>query len=159
MTTQRKCWCFTLNNYTEDEHRILRERLSEVAEYAIIGEEVGGESGTRHLQGYVCFRERKRFGTVKSIIGDRCHLEGAKGNAQQNYEYCSKQSKFVVIGSFPTRKSSPLDLVCEDIRAGASLQDIADKHMATFIRYSRGIQRTLEVLGESTQRSWKTEVS
>lgn len=154
--SQRKCYVFTLNNYEDDEFDRIRDRLGEVCEFAIIGKEVGDANGIRHLQGYACFKQRRRFTSVKEILGTRCHIEGAKGNPQQNYDYCSKQGDFVVIGSFPKRKSSPLDLVCEDIRAGASLSDIADKHMATFIRYPRGIQRTLEILGESTQRSWKT---
>lgn len=154
---QRKCWCFTLNNFTEEEYGRIKLALETSAKYAIIGKEVGGGSGVSHLQGYFCGKDRLRFGAVKSLLGDRCHIEPAKGNPQQNYDYCSKEGSFVVIGDYPTRRAAPIDLVCEEIRGGASLADIADKHMATFIRYSRGIQRVVEILGESNKREWKTE--
>ena len=52
MSTQAKCWCFTLNNYKvdndgeqSDEFRILCEKPATATKYAVVGKEVG-ESGT-----------------------------------------------------------------------------------------------------------------
>jgi hypothetical protein len=81
-------WCFTLNNWTEEEY----EKVKEIkCEYMIVGKEVG-ESGTPHLQGYVVFKGQKRQETLKREI-PRAHLEVAKGSPTQNYEYCTKEDE------------------------------------------------------------------
>lgn len=82
-------WCFTLNNYTADEEQKIR--LVD-CRYLVFGHEVG-QNGTYHLQGFVCFDNRKAFSTVKSLLGQRCHIEVARGTVQQNYDYCTKQDE------------------------------------------------------------------
>lgn len=86
---------FTLNNYTQDELTTLLQDLGK--HQYIIGKEVG-ESGTPHLQGYIEFATPVKFRTIKKIL-PRAHLEKAKGNKQQNIDYCSKDGNFV--SSFP----------------------------------------------------------
>lgn len=91
-------WCFTLNNYTELEFTQLPKTFSG-AKY-IIGKEVG-ENNTKHLQGFVAFKNTKAFSKVKKLI-PRAHIEKAKGNDRQNYDYCSKDGKFVTNMDFRT---------------------------------------------------------
>lgn len=88
-----RCWCFTLNNYTEKE-------LSQCLSYFysknftfIIGKEVGDE-GTPHLQGYLKNKNQISFSTLQKIM-PRAHLEKALGNQKANYVYCSKSGDFV----------------------------------------------------------------
>jgi Putative viral replication protein len=45
-------FCFTLNNYTEDEFKKIGEYMLKNAVYGIVGREIG-ELGTPHLQGYI----------------------------------------------------------------------------------------------------------
>lgn len=91
-------WCFTLNNYTDDEYnRILNETRFD---YVIIGKEVG-DLGTPHLQGYVRFPNAVRLATLKKIM-PRAHLEIAKGNAESNITYCSKEGNFEERGERPS---------------------------------------------------------
>ncbi len=95
-----KAWCFTLNNYTENELGALVQLFSSLDEkyYFIVGEEVG-EQGTPHLQGYIekktgRFRPLPLFEVKRNNV--QCmHFEKAKGNRTQNYKYCSKDKKFV----------------------------------------------------------------
>lgn len=94
---QYRSWCFTVNNYSEEEYQSL---LNADCKYIIIGKEVGEEEKTEHLQGYVQFKNAKTLGGVKKING-RAHWEQAKGNAQQNYDYCSKGGKFEERGVLP----------------------------------------------------------
>lgn len=84
-----RAWCFTLNNYTEEEYKALQEVP---CKYIIMGKEEGKEE-TPHLQGYVQFASQKRLGGLKDING-RAHWEAAKGNPQQNIDYCSKDGDF-----------------------------------------------------------------
>lgn len=82
-----KRWCFTLNNYTPEEEEHIK---SIECEYMIFGHEVG-EQGTHHLQGFVCFSLRKSFKTLKRLMGERAHLEVARGSVEDNILYCTKE--------------------------------------------------------------------
>lgn len=155
---QSKAWCFTINNYGPNEPADLFNRLEGSYVYVVVGKEVCPTTGTPHLQGYVLFRDRKRLKTVKKLIGNRAHLERAKGNPEQNHRYCSKEGNYEERGTLPTGKHTTLSVVCEKLKAGTPLREIALNQPETFVRHHRGLQRLVEVLGESTQRSWKTTV-
>lgn len=88
--SRAKRWCFTLNNYTEDEFEGICSWLTANSKYAIVGKEKGAE-GTRHLQGYCETIERYRFRNLKAKISERCHLELSKGTGDDNRRYCSKE--------------------------------------------------------------------
>lgn len=91
-----RSWTFTLNNYVEaDIVRIIDFN----PKYCVIGKEVG-ESGTKHLQGYITFEHKKSFKQLKGLI-PRSHIETAKGTAEQNYVYCTKDGDFVEHGVRP----------------------------------------------------------
>lgn len=92
-------WCFTLNNYTDEDQERLR-RLSETVKYLIFGREVG-EAGTSHLQGFVVFHTSTRLATAKAAISDRAHLECARGTTQQAADYCKKEDDFEEFGQLP----------------------------------------------------------
>lgn len=89
-------FCFTLNNYSDEEYQNLL--LTECV-YVVIGKEVG-ESGTPHLQGFIQFKDPKSFGGVK-LINARCHWEMTRGNIDQNYAYCTKDGNFEERGIKP----------------------------------------------------------
>ena len=91
-TSMSKGWCYTLNNWTMDDvHRLRALHLNRSCAdvYHIFQPEVG-DSGTKHLQGFVYFKNRKRFSTVKRLIGERAHLEPMRGTPQQASDYCRK---------------------------------------------------------------------
>lgn len=85
-------WCFTLNNYTAEEHKELIDKLSACNYRWIIGEEVG-EQGTPHLQGYFDTDNRVRPSSLK-LSHKRTHFERARGTDLENYKYCSKEGKY-----------------------------------------------------------------
>lgn len=81
-----KKWCFTLNNYTENDVVSIGSKFK--GSEWIAGFEIG-ESGTPHIQGYVEFSKKVRpmsLGLTSSI-----HWEVAKGDRASNIEYCSKE--------------------------------------------------------------------
>lgn len=84
----RSCrWCFTLNNPTDEEV----DKLSALeCEYIIYGREHMEEGLTPHLQGYVVFKNLKRFNTLKRYL-ERVHWEKAIAGHKENIEYCSKE--------------------------------------------------------------------
>ena len=86
-------WCFTVNNYSENEYLTVIDLINTgtIVKYGIVGREVG-EGGTPHLQGYIRLVSRKRLGQVKLLPGlSRAHLEVARGGEKANIEYCSKE--------------------------------------------------------------------
>ena len=93
----KRGWCYTLNNYTVEEH----EKLQSLAcKYHVIGEEEG-ESGTPHLQGFIYFASAKTFLAAKKVIGERAHIEEMKGTPAQAAEYCKKEGRFWEQGGCP----------------------------------------------------------
>ncbi len=108
-----KAWCFTLNNYTENELGALVQLFSTLTDkyFYIVGEEVGA-NGTPHLQGYIekktgrfrplpLFEVKRPNSNQEGALTNCMHFEKAKGNRSQNYAYCSKDNKFVTNISKP----------------------------------------------------------
>lgn len=97
---QQKRWCFTLNNYNDDELQAITTKLQQLQPvYAVVGRE-RGTHGTPHLQGFIHFKTRLSLRQAKDIVGVRAHLEPARGTDEQNRTYCSKESDVPVeIGS------------------------------------------------------------
>jgi len=95
--------CFTLNNYTTEEYTHILGQLD--SHKYIIGKEIG-ENGTPHLQGYVRWCNRPRFEQL-TAINKRIHWERARGNENQNIEYCSKDGNYITNLDVP----EPLDQV------------------------------------------------
>lgn len=87
-------WCWTLNNYTEEEFNHLKKvsTLSTVQK-CIIGKEVGKIENTPHLQGYFYWTYPKKMKDMK-LINERMHLEPQKGSFMDQAIYCTKDQHF-----------------------------------------------------------------
>ena len=92
-----KSWCFTLNNWTEEEYSSIVLLLEEHCCLYVCGKEIGEECGTPHLQGYLVFKTKKRPKSVFAFT-DRIRWKKAGGNATQNLEYCNKGKDFITKG-------------------------------------------------------------
>lgn len=86
-------WCFTLNNYTEENISSIVPIFKSLCKVAIIGKEIG-ENGTPHLQGYVEFIKKCRPLSLK--LTDKIHWEKARGSKEENEEYCSKEENVIL---------------------------------------------------------------
>lgn len=134
-----KYWCFTINNYTDEDEKGLQ---SLEFGYLVYGYEVGDE-GTPHLQGYIEFVNRKRRRQVADLI-PRARLSPRNGTPEEASTYCKKDKNFVEMGTLSRggqgRRNDLSDLR-EAILAGNSLSQIATEHFSSFVRYGRGIER------------------
>nr|QJI53612.1 MAG: replication associated protein [Circoviridae sp.] len=154
INAQKKQWAFTI--FEPYDYDGVLERLRATCSYAIVGKEECPSTGRKHLQGYACFSVRRRFNGVRDVLSCPAHIEPARGKPDQNYDYCSKGGDFTVIGVFPRGTRPDLEVVCDMLRRGTCLSTIVEDYTSTFVRYSRGIQKALEILGEKTRREWKT---
>ena len=90
-------WSFTINNYTS-----VPDVLPPGMKYLIVGEEVGQQNGTPHLQGYVQFKDPKEKPSQYFLqYGRQGHFEISRGSPAANIEYCSKEGKFHEFGRRP----------------------------------------------------------
>lgn len=80
---QSKHWCFTLNNYSNDECIQMDQMVQEYCKKYVIGKEVG-EEGTPHLQGYIMLHEKLRLTSLK------------KWNKRINWSICRSPKHSIV---------------------------------------------------------------
>lgn len=90
-----KQWCFTWNNYSQEDYRKLVQFFQDNPEISyIVGKEIGGENKTPHLQGYIKFNKPTRP-MEKLKWTNKIHWEKTKGSLQSNLDYCSKEGNFI----------------------------------------------------------------
>lgn len=147
-------WCFTLNNYTDEEWSRLQALGSEeTTRYLVIGREVG-ESGTPHVQGYVAFSLQRTKQWLRNNVSSRAHYETAHGTPQQAADYCKKDGQFEEYGQLPGGQGTRSDLrrATEEIRAGRRLRELGREYDSTIVRYHRGLERLALLV--QVERDW-----
>jgi len=134
-------WCFTINN---DEFDDLVEILDLECKYLVFGFEKG-KNGTPHIQGYVIFNNPRDLGGVKKLL-TRAHLEIARGNYEQNYDYCTKDGDFYEFGDPPEPgKRTDLINIKKMIDKKDSMNVIADLYFTDYIRYYKGFEKYRDI--------------
>lgn len=136
-------WVFTMNNPTTDIESIEHAKIR----YAIWQKETG-ESGTPHYQGYIQFKDKKRFNEARTIIQgifQGAHLEIARGTLEENQAYCSKlEGRMAGPFNYGTAKTqgkrTDLEEVRGKIKARVPMKQIADEHFGSFVRYHKGFE-------------------
>lgn len=171
--SQARRWCFTWNNYPEvepiDPSTGLGGNITDDVwinalkkakyKYLIVGKEVG-DSGTKHLQGYMEFTSGKRFETLqKALVG--VHWERANGNAQQNITYCSKGGEVFEDGDVSEQgKRNDLIEAMADIKIGMKELDFFETHPMVMFKYPRACDRYRTLCEKETRKGFnKKEVA
>lgn len=183
-TSQAKRWCFTLNNYTDDEVTgVIALLQSDDVRYGGFGREVG-HNGTPHLQGWFCLHSPKRLRQIKAWRApdarvdsaaplQRAHLSIMRGSVSSNIDYCSKDDPdYEQYGEPVTSGQSGrgvplLDEILEwgnrfidDNGRAPTKREIALIHPKALIQY-RNVHETLQlrapppILREGTPREWQ----
>lgn len=139
MPSQRAVhWCFTLNNYTdEDINRIESLEDNDDVVYVIAGRETG-DSGTPHLQGFIKFSRRMSMAQCKSIIGSNPHVETTR-NINASITYCKKEGNYFEVGELGSGPGSrsDLDAFKEAVKGGMlSLKEIRETHSEVYAKYA-----------------------
>ena len=168
-------YCFTLNNYTEEELLSVTEfAKSKDAKYLVFGKEKG-ESGTPHLQGFVILATSQRFNWVKNKLGTRAHIEIARGKSEQAADYCKKENDFQEFGTFPNKQGKRTDIE-EAIDWGdeffkekgtfPNMTDLAKEYPSLAVRYGKSILRVVEVRNDKQEpirvgdpKPWQAELA
>lgn len=152
MCSKHRDYCFTLNNYTEEEYLSIR---SLDCVYQVIGKEVGAKKGTPHLQGYIYFANPRAFNAVKKAISVRCHLEAARGTPKEASEYCKKDREYEEKGDLPQQgKRTDVEVVREELANGNGIRGVVRR--ATNLQQIKIAESILKY--EEPKRNWKPTV-
>ena len=121
-------------------------QADEKVNYAVFGHEVCGDTGRKHLQGFVYFENAVTGAGLHRRMGlehGHYHAEAQRGTHAQASDYCKKEGKIAfVIGTIPDpedRKESAWDYILQMIENGASDLEILKKYPAHFARCRSGI--------------------
>lgn len=142
--SRSRSWCFTINNYTDDD---VDKLLDMPNEYLVFGFEEG-EKKTPHIQGYVHFDSPQRRSAVAKYL-PRAHLETARGSADQNFVYCTKSGDYHEFGTRP-KPGKRVDIIkIKDMLVkGKSMDEIMMKHPLEYVRYFKGLERMRNMINK-----------
>lgn len=132
---QSIAFCFTLNNYSDDDLAAIIVNEEEY-DYICIGFEVG-KKGTPHLQGYIRFDLKVTFKQGVQDIADifghnRCHVEIAKGSPKQAIEYCKKDGDYFENGNAPRQGSAQWDAIEEAMKDPKTNPHLYNQYKKTY---------------------------
>lgn len=99
MTQQVHAWCFTINNYNDDDEKSVM-KLADFASYVVCGKEIGEQCQTPHLQGYV-YMIKKASRKAMSRVLKRARLTPSKGSDFDNFGYSQKENLWFLHGTPP----------------------------------------------------------
>lgn len=108
--SKAKRWCFT--SYNVDSPPVYDES---VCEYLVYGKETCPDTSRIHLQGFVCFTNRKTLAGCKTWCAG-AHFERARGTPKEASQYCKKDGDYQEFGSLPA-----------DSRGAGGFKDLLDK--------------------------------
>jgi len=102
-----KRWCFTLNNFTEEHSGWMIEQTRKLCDKAVIG--IEGAHGTRHLQGWLCFKKAVR--PMECVPFKEIHWEKARARKDSfQWDYCTKEGSLLI--EFGMENDKPMELDC-----------------------------------------------
>lgn len=156
-----KNWCFTINNYCDVELVTVCELgASDSCQYLVYQLEAG-ENNTPHCQGYVQMKARKTLATMKRLIGERAHLEIARGTPEQNKEYCTKAESRIEgpfeFGSMKAGKGTRNDLIelVTRVKSGpVSEKELIEDFGSVVARYPRFVDRVQRLYSEPAREDF-----
>lgn len=143
-------WCFTLNNYKEDDFDNILKNPN--FKYVVVGREVG-ESGTPHLQGFLIYKNKCRFSAIKKIL-PQAHIEAARGDAYTAAKYCMKDENYKEAGERPAaravkRKTEFTNVV--DLAKKGKYSELLQEYPGMYLRYYKTLRNIGDLYDEPTQ--------
>ncbi len=151
-------WCFTAFD-TDQAARFVDAVANQVPElvekikYLVCQWEEAPSTGRRHLQGYIELRSPQRLGYLRKLVGNGVHAAQAKGTAEHNRAYCTKEESRVAgtepytygVASTQGHRSDISSFV-QSIKRGGDDRQLVDDHPTEFMKYARVIDRVRQAV-------------
>ena len=113
---------------------------------------------TKHIQGVIHFKDRKRLSWLKNNISSQIHFEQQKGTNAEAINYCKKTEigdkakEYEEFGeAIENRQGERTDLE-ELIKQNQNVKQFALTNMETFCRYRSGIERIYGFIKEEKKK-------
>lgn len=142
MSREKRCraknWVFTLNNYTPE----MENRLKELeCEWMVYGHEEAPETGTKHLQGAICFKGRRDKNALNKLFP--WFLEVMQGSPQDSKTYCTKEDTtgYFEKGIMPLSKSKQTKTDWEEVYELAKEGKFDEIRKDIYIRYQKSLKQ------------------
>jgi len=132
-------------------------------DYMVFGEEIAPSTGQPHLQGFVCFKEKRSFDAFVKKHAPR-HCSMCVKTALANERYCKKDGKFRQWGNPPSEKKqgerNDLNDIAMRILSGeiTDIMQIANDNPKAIYQYGRGFEKILALRRSTQPRTEKTIV-
>jgi hypothetical protein len=118
MNIKARNYCFTVNNYSENDLGRFQELAQSLDKHGYIcyGLETAPTTGTKHIQGYIQLKSSQRFNFLHKYFGFKkdkkilkFHIESANGTHEDNKKYVKKDGQFFEFGE-PVSQGARSDL-------------------------------------------------
>lgn len=150
MDERKRNWFITINNYSEEEKAFA---LSYDAVYILVAEEIGEQEHTPHLHIYFELKNAKTFSKIKKEF-PRGNIQVAKGSANDNHKYLSKQKLIREEGIPKTQgKRNDLDKIREVIKEKGKMREVIN--IATSYQSVKMAEQILKY--QEPKRVWTTD--
>lgn len=154
-------WCFTINNYTQQNLNNL-DKLYDIGKctYLVYGFEKAPTTGTPHLQCYIEFKNAaipiKKSSSWKKMF-PTAHWERRRGTAQEASAYCKKDEDWREFGTLSKQgERTDFQRMFARIKTGASDLDLIEEFGNTAFRSLNAISKVR--LLSQPKRTWPMEV-
>lgn len=96
-------WLFTINEVLEETEELVGQLATKRGvQYLVYGREVAPTTGHKHLQGFVRFKNARKFRELKKFFGNlKPRLDCGDGKAVTMMNYCKKDGDYVEYGKPP----------------------------------------------------------
>lgn len=95
-STRAKNWCFTTFDIENEPLSAHKDKI----QYIICGRERCPRTNRQHIQGFVVFKSRTRFSSIRNWLPG-AHIEKCHGSVEDNIQYCKKDGEYTEYGIVP----------------------------------------------------------
>jgi len=148
MDKRSRGWCFTVNNYTEDDIIYVSSLYenSDNCDYLIVGYEEGSRKKTPHLQCYIHYIEATSWKSMKTRLKD-WHFEAQKSKSNvAAYCYCMEDDNYSEWGTRPRQgHRTDLEVIKHDLKNGKRYIDVADEYFSQWVYHRRAFSEYINM--------------
>lgn len=168
--TRARGWVWTLNvadkgdvqSLIDEGQKITSNLKTHGVQYIVYQIERGEKEEREHIQGYFYFANARYFDAVKEYVGERSHIDGARGSATQCKKYCTKKdgdpeypgkggcldgTEPYEWGDMPQQgKRTEWQQIASMCESGSSDRELVDAYPKEYAICGRGIERIRGVI-------------
>lgn len=148
-----RSWCYTLNNYTDQDISQFDAFLCTRHRCAL---EVG-ESGTKHMQGMITFTKAYKLSGLKKL-SPNCHWEICKC-FDMALNYCTKGKIIIEKDNRQRGRRNDIHKVTEEIVKGEKVSTLALEYPVEYVKYYRGFEKLQFIVDKKNAKFEKCQVT